>query len=101
MGGLLVVIAGVYGAITKRLFERQDELFRTKSNKESVDKRFETVLARLDKHMDTCDENNKRFDEKLDRINHTLAHTNTSIAVMASKLGSGPSPTVPSPEESK
>lgn len=76
------VITLVFAAIAKTLFSRQEELFRTKAGNKDLDQ----TLTRFDKHMDSCDVKNREFADKLDQINSTLAHTNTTLAVMASKL---------------
>jgi hypothetical protein len=100
LAGLAGVVLVMFGAMLRRLFFRQDQLFtkleeinRDKANRDSTDKRFDEALKRFDAHMAEDRETHKESREmskelghKLDQTNSLLATTNANLANLAGRF---------------
>ena len=76
----------VFCEMFRRLFAKQDELARDKSNRESTDARFGEMFQRMDQHMTEDREMHKEVGRKLDETNRHLSMTNATLANLAGRF---------------
>lgn len=89
--GLVGLIMTVFGAMIRRLFNKQDELEKTKANKESSDARFNDVLTEIRlMRTDFRDHEDKDIEAQRDvlaEIRETNRHLSMTNATLANLVG--------------
>lgn len=86
LGGLGAVIMLAFGDMFRRLFSKQDQLERDKANRESIDKRFDETLTRIDQHMADDRQMHADIGRRLDETNRHLSMTNATLANLAGRF---------------
>lgn len=86
LGGLGALIVTIFSEMFRRLFAKQDEIEKTKANKQSTDERFEDAAHRWELHAQEDREMHRQVGQKLDAVVHQIGITNATLANLAGRF---------------